>query len=87
MADTLFKGKTSNPCLEERWPFCTVDTKHVAVEAINLDVQVSNQFALVSRLSIAPRARKSPRQDDYEVNMVNVKLPLVAYMSKMDSHS
>lgn len=79
MADTLFKGKPSDPRLEEIWPFCTVDTKHVAVEvAMDSDVQVSNQTVVLSCLRTAPRARKSPRQDDYEVNIASVKLSLVA---------
>lgn len=68
MADTLFKGKLPDPRFELIWPFCTVDTKHVALEAIVFYVLVSNSN-LLSIYLVAPRTRKSPRQDDYEVTM------------------
>ena len=73
MADTLFKGNFQTPLLEQWWPFCTVDTKHVAVEAIDSCRSFSNPIPVVLFYSTAPRARKSPRQDDYEVNIVYAK--------------
>jgi hypothetical protein len=74
MADTLFKGKLPDPRFELRWPFCTVDTKHVALEANVFYVLVSNSISLLSVYPLAPRTRKSPRQDDYEVIISRFKL-------------
>lgn len=54
--------------LEWRWPFAHSWHKTCRRGRHRFLLQVSNPFSIVSLSFLAPRARKSPRQDDYEVN-------------------